>query len=166
MMLIALLAFASPATDGKISAMDDWSAVTIVSVGSPSPTSPATYVVVQAGDLDGDGLPDDAYLKLACSDGKLTQAWYQVKGPRDAATGMASGKRQHGSVTFVKEWGPASPQLMAMKPTYDVKTAKGARQSAMDDWAPIELRNTEGLCAAAAAAAVKVTKSRSNIQNN
>ena len=36
---------------------------------------------------------------------------YTVGSPRDAASGMASGKRQHQPITFVKEWGAASPQL-------------------------------------------------------
>lgn len=36
---------------------------------------------------------------------------YNVKSPRDAATGQASGKRTHHPVTFVKEWGPSSPQF-------------------------------------------------------
>ena len=31
-----------------------------------------------------------------------------VKGGRDAATGMASGKRQHGAVEITKEWGGTS----------------------------------------------------------
>ena len=166
MLLITLFALAAPAPDGKTMAMDDWHHATIVSVGSPSPTSPETYLVVKAGDLDGDGRPDDAYLKLACADGQLTQAWYQVKSPRDAASGMASGKRTHKPVTFVKEWGPATPQLSALRPTYDVKMAKGARLSASDDWAPISLANTDGLCAAAEAAKKTITKTSSNIQNN
>ena len=165
MLLIALLALASPA-DSKTSAMDDWHKLTIVSVGSPSPTSPATYLSVQAGDLDGDGVSDEAYLKLACSDGRVTGAWYQVKGVRGSGTGMPTGKRQHGTVTFVKEWGAASPQLMAMKPTYDVKALKGARASALEDWLPIELRQTEGLCESAALSARTIVKSKSNITNN
>ena len=166
MLLITLFALATLAPDTKTMAADDWLAATIVSVGSPSSTSPATYIVVQAGDLDGDGKPDDAYLKLACADSTLTQAWYQVKGPRDAGSGMATGKRQHKPVTFVKEWGPATPQLSAVKPTYDVKTLKGARTAGMDDWSPITLRNADGLCAAAREAAKTVTKTSSNIQNN
>lgn len=36
---------------------------------------------------------------------------YEVSSGRDAASGQASGKRQHGPVTFTKEWGAASPQL-------------------------------------------------------
>ncbi|WP_309602396.1 hypothetical protein [Sphingomonas sp.] len=166
MLLITLFALASPAPEAKTMAHDDWLPATIISVGSPSPTSPATYIVVQAGDLDGDGVSDDAYLKLACSDGKLTQTWYQVKGPRDAASGLASGKRQHKPVTFVKEWGPATPQLSAVKPTYDVKMLKGARTAGMDDWLPMTLRNTDGLCESAGAAAKTIVKSKSNITNN
>lgn len=36
---------------------------------------------------------------------------YEVTSPRDAASGQATGKRQHGAITFTKEWGAASPQL-------------------------------------------------------
>ena len=159
-------ATASATPDGKTMAVDDWHQATIVSVGSPSPTSPATYLVVQAGDLDGDGTPDNAYLKLACADGKVREAWYQVKSPRDAASGMASGKRTHKPLTFVKEWGPPTPQLSAVKPTYDIKTIKSARKANMGDWSSISLANTDGLCTAAAEAAKLITKTSSNIQNN
>ncbi len=89
-----------------------------------------------------------------------------MKGPRDAASGQASGKRQHKPVEFVKEWGAATPQLRAIKPTYDIKVNKGARTAVDADWAPISLANTDGLCTAAGEAALKVTKTRSNIQNN
>jgi type VI secretion system secreted protein Hcp len=40
-----------------------------------------------------------------------TKFSYEVTSPRDAATGQASGKRQHKPVTITKEWGAASPQL-------------------------------------------------------
>src|SRR6266850_1978560 len=36
---------------------------------------------------------------------------YEVKSPRDAATGNASGKRQHSPVRIVKAVGAASPQI-------------------------------------------------------
>ena len=36
---------------------------------------------------------------------------YGVTSPRDAATGQASGKRQHSQVAFVKAWSAASPQV-------------------------------------------------------
>jgi type VI secretion system secreted protein Hcp len=45
---------------------------------------------------------------------------YEVTSPRDVATGQASGKRQHAPVTFVKEWGAASPQLFQAAVTNEV----------------------------------------------
>lgn len=36
---------------------------------------------------------------------------YELRSPRDLATGQASGQRQHSPVSIVKEWGAASPQL-------------------------------------------------------
>ena len=36
---------------------------------------------------------------------------YEVLSPRDAATGQASGKRQHKPLVITKEWGPATPQI-------------------------------------------------------
>jgi len=167
MIILALLAVvATP--DGKTMMADDWHALNIVSVGL-SQDGPI-YLDVHAGDLDGDGSADDAYLKLVCADGKLQQASYEVK-PRDAASGMASGKRMHKPLTVVKEWGAASPQLMAMKPTYDVKKVEGtgARVGAGDrGWTQVALANADGLCpaAAAAAAAVIKTKTKSNQSND
>lgn len=166
-------------TDGKPMAMDDWQQLSIIEVAAQAPSG-THHVRVAAGDLDGDGAADEAILALDCAaDGTLTSARYIVA-PRDAATGMASGKRQHNPVRFIKEWGPATPQLAKMRPTYDVKTMKGnerkvsvrgwdpeKKESVSDsDWAPITLQGTEGLCPATAAAALKATKTRSNIQNN
>ena len=45
---------------------------------------------------------------------------YSVKVPRDAATGLPSGKRQHGPVVLTKEWGAASPQLFQALVTNEV----------------------------------------------
>ena len=45
--------------------------------------------------------------------------------PRDAASGQATGKRMHKPFTIVKEWGAATPQLMAMKTGYDIKKVEG-----------------------------------------
>jgi type VI secretion system secreted protein Hcp len=36
---------------------------------------------------------------------------YSVRSPRDAATGAASGKRQHSPVTITKAWGASTPQF-------------------------------------------------------
>jgi len=168
MLLLTLLAATAAATagekDGKIMAADDWSRLSIYGV-APATRGEPLYLQVHAGDLDGDGKPDDAVLKLVCTDGQVRSAHYQLASPRDAATGQASGKRTHHPVKFVKEWGPASPQLRAMTTSYDLKKIEGARVGA-DGWSPVSLVGTDGLCAAADAAAATIVKAKSNITNN
>jgi hypothetical protein len=161
MLMLALFA-AAAAPDAKTMAMDDWHTLAITGVGGEA--SGPLYLQVQAGDLDGDGKPDDAVLKLVCAAGKVTNASYVVT-PRDSASGMATGKRQYAPVKIVKEWGAASPQLSKMKPQYDIKTLKGNERMA-DGWTGVTLGNTDGLCAATQAAAATVVKSKSNITNN
>ena len=46
--------------------------------------------------------------------------FYQLGSPRDVATGQAAGKRQHSPITFTKEWGAASPQLVHAAVTNEV----------------------------------------------
>lgn len=125
------------------------------------------YLKIATGDLDGDGTNDDGVLRLACSNGAVSSAW--IYSPRDAATGMATGKRQHGSITIVKEWDAPSPQMSAWKGGYDVKsnskrttaghagwdlaTNKGGRAAktmAMDDWSEITVTKLDQACAAGA----------------
>ena len=161
MLILALLAtVAASPNDGKTMALDDWHQLTIYGVGG-DPAGPV-YLQVHAGDLDADGVPDDAVLKLQCDRNQLRQAQYLVS-PRDSASGMPTGKRQHGSITIVKEWGAATPQLLQVKPTYDVKTMKGNERVAADGWTELSLANTDGLCGASKAA---IVKSKSNITNN
>jgi len=45
---------------------------------------------------------------------------YEIKSPRDAATGQVSGKRQHSPITIVKEWGAATPQIFTALVTNEV----------------------------------------------
>ena len=169
MAILALLLAASAVgpNDGKVVAHDDWHALSIYGVAGDG--SGPTYLQVHAGDLDGDGIADDAVVRLTCAAGKLSTAHFvhEVKSPRDAASGMASGKRMHKPITITKEWGPAPPMLMAMKPSYDVKKVEGTgARLAADGWAPLPLANADGLCPVAETAAKKATKTRSNIQNN
>jgi hypothetical protein len=165
MLILALLTAMAAPGEGKTMASDDWHGLTILEVGAEPAAGAPHYLRVAAGDLDGDGKADDAILKLTCVGGALKEAHYVIS-PRDTATGQASGKRMHKPVTFVKEWGAATPQLGKMKPSYDVKTAKGARTAAAPDgWRPIQLSAADGLCGATAVAA-KRGKSRSNISNN
>lgn len=160
--VLAALAFGP--TEGKVMATDDWITLSILEVGTGPASSPHHYVRVAAGDLDGDGVADQAALRLVCDGAKLKQADYAVTGPRDASSGQPSGKRMHKPIRVVTEWNAASPEMMAVKPTYDVKKVEGsgARQSSGDGWSPISLANTDGLCGALA----RATKTRSNIQNN
>ena len=161
-MLALMILAAAAAPDSKTMAMDDWHTLAITGVSGEA--NGPLYLQVHAGDLDGDGLPDDAILKLVCAAGKLTNASY-VLTPRDAASGLPTGKRQHAPMTIVKEWGAASPQLREQKPSYDVKTVKSAR-AAGDGWTQIVLASADGLCGAAQAAAATIIKSKSNITNN
>jgi len=161
MLMLALFA-AAAVPDGKTMAMDDWHTLAITGVGGEA--NGPLYLQVHAGDLDGDGLPDDAVVKLVCASGRVAGASYVVT-PRDAASGMAAGRRQHAPMTIVKQWGAASPKLRDMKPSYDVKTIKSARVTG-DGWTEIALANADGLCGATQAAAATIVKSKSNITNN
>jgi len=160
MLMIALLAASAAAPGGgKTMGMDDWQQLAISKVGGEA--GGPLYLQVHAGDLDGDGAPDNAVLKLVCSNGRVTQSSYALV-PREAASGMATGKRQHNPITIVKEWGAASPELQKMRPQYDVKTLKGNERAA-DGWTEVALTHSDGLCAAARAT---IVKSKSNITNN
>jgi hypothetical protein len=137
-------------------------------VSRPSASGPIYLKVTSTGDLDGDGIPDEGVVRLNCTGSVIAAAafHYNVKSPRDAASGMASGKRTHHPVTFVKKWGPSTPQFRTMQIGYQVKPAAKAGTAAQSEgWTQIELSGAEGLCPVAIDA-VKAHKSRSNIQNN
>jgi hypothetical protein len=139
----------------------------IDSVARETAQGPIYLKAQSTGDLDGDGLPDTAVIRLTCDAGVAPTAHYQVTSPRDAASGQATGKRMHKPFTIVKEWGAATPALMAMKTGYDIKKVEGtgARAMAADDWSAITLSDSDALCAEATTAA-RATKTRSNSQNN
>ena len=164
MLILALIAAAAPG-DGKTMALDDWHAMSIYGVAGDA--SGPTYLQVHAGDLDGDGVADDVVVRLTCAAGKLSAVHFlhEVKSPRDSASGQASGKRMHKPITITKEWGPSTPMLNKVRPTYNVKSMEGSRV-ASDGWAPMSLASADGLCPAAEEAARRAVKTRSNIQNN
>lgn len=60
-------------------------------------------------------LEPGAYSAIACDDHGTplapSAARHAVVTAREASSGMATGKRQHGAITITKEWGAASPQL-------------------------------------------------------
>lgn len=88
----------------------------------------------------------DAQGKIIPSEARFE---YTVVAPRDRASGMASGKRMHKPMTITKEWGRSAA------PTNNLSIDEPGAQVVI------------GVDAAAVDAAVaKITKSRSNIQNN
>ena len=163
MLMLALLA-AAAAPGSKTMAIDDWQTLAIYGVGGSS--SGPLYLQVHAGDLDGDGLPDDAVMKLVCADGRVTQALYKTS-PRDASSGMATGRGPRQTMSLDTSFGAAPTELSAVKPSYDVKAMKTARiTSDGGGWTAISLAHADGLCGAAQAAATAIIKSKSNITNN
>ena len=162
LMLALLVAAAAPAS--KTTAMDDWHTLAIYGVGGS--TSAPLLLQVHAGDLDGDGVPDDAVVKLVCADGRLTQALYKTA-PRDASSGMATGRGPRQTISLDGSFGAAPAELSKMKPSYNVKAMKTARlANDGGGWTAISLSQADGLCGAAQAAATAVVKSKSNITNN
>jgi hypothetical protein len=152
-----LLAAALAAAPGDSTAVAALPSPSFTITGVSGDPTPGTYYlqVSSAADLDGDGLADDGYLKLVCTGADLASSSFLA---REAASGMASGKRMHKPVTFVKEWGKASPQLASVRPTYDVKASTKARTAVSGDphenWSEVALAGAPTLCADAAAAAI------------
>ncbi len=135
-----------------------------------------TYLKVQSGDLDGDGVADEGVVRLQCSAGQLRAAHYYASRTRYTSSGQSvsdgqGGKRTHHPVTFVKEWGATTPQLYQVKvaghskPTPKISKESHGR-SAAAGWEPITLADTATICTAAQEAVRKATKTSSNIQNN
>jgi hypothetical protein len=88
----------------------------------------------------------DAQGKVIPSDIKLE---FEVMHPRDMASGQATGRRMHGAVRITKEWDRSAP------PTNVIAVDEAGAQIAI---------GVSG--EAVEAAQAKITKSRSNIQNN
>ena len=82
----------------------------IDSVARETAQGPIYLKAQSSGDLDGDGLPDSAVIRIDLRRRRrCPTAQYQVTSPRDAASGQATGKRMHKPFTIVKEWGAATP---------------------------------------------------------
>jgi len=81
----------SPKATGKVSAHDDWQAPAAkTSNGAPASSSGQTRVAT--GDVNGDGKADAA----------INNSHSNIKNSKDAATGQATGKRQHSDITITK----------------------------------------------------------------
>ncbi len=122
-----------------------------------------TYLKVQSGDLDGDGVADEGVVRLQCRGSQLRAAHYNASSPRNISPGQATGKRTHQPVTFVKEWGATTPQLYQVKVAGHSKpTPKIAKEhhgrSASAGWEPITLADTATICTSAQEAVRKATR--------
>ncbi len=74
MLVLALIAAAAAPVEGKTMAIDDWRNASIVAVGGDPATGAPVLHLRSTGDLDGDGAPDESYLKLACVGGSVQDA--------------------------------------------------------------------------------------------
>ena len=61
---------------------------------------------IKTGLFHGESSRDAHGNRIAC-----LEFFYEVISPRDPATGIPTGKRQHKPITITKEWGAASPQI-------------------------------------------------------
>jgi type VI protein secretion system component Hcp len=103
---------ASGHATGKKSAQDDWEQ-TAAKPASGSDTKPSHVAV---GDVNGDGHADvavssknSAHATEAAA--STTAGSAKVQGPRDVASGQATGKRQHQPITITKEVDKASTRV-------------------------------------------------------
>ncbi|HMI39790.1 MAG TPA: hypothetical protein VK485_01000 [Sphingomicrobium sp.] len=104
-------------------------------------TSADRLYSVNVGDLDGDGRSDEAWLRVRCADGVVAAA-YEVKSPRDSASGQASGKRMHKPFTITKEWGAKSGGAVGKTVSWDIKELKGAKVAGSS--ATYDVKKVEG----------------------
>ena len=86
----------SPKATGK-TAQDDWQAP---AAKTSAPANSNGQTRVATGDVNGDGKADVA----------INNSHSNIKNSKDAASGQASGKRQHGDITVTKSTDAASPK--------------------------------------------------------
>jgi hypothetical protein len=86
----------SPKATGK-TAQDDWQAP---AAKTSAPANSNGQTRVATGDVNGDGKADVA----------INNSHSNIKNSKDAASGQASGKRQHGDITVPKSTDAASPK--------------------------------------------------------
>lgn len=97
-----------PTSDASLNAVSKVSA-------SPSKVMYVTIEGTKQGRFKGESVREAHKNKL--------EAWnlgHAISSPRDAATGQASGRRQHGPLTITKAWGAATPQIFQALVTNEV----------------------------------------------
>ena len=97
---------------GGKTASDDWTTSAAAKTNGSNNGQASTHVVT--GDVNGDGRADLTATKssgTATTKNAAATSSSSAPSPRDAASGQASGKRQHQPVTVRKEVDAASPKL-------------------------------------------------------
>lgn len=122
--------------NGWISPTDTWFWAATTEACATATSGTATLAAVTGSAKTQSGTPLELYLTVeGTKQGKFKgeslrnahkaklPAWnllHTITSPRDAATGQASGKRQHGPLTITKEWGAATPQIFQALVTNEV----------------------------------------------
>jgi hypothetical protein len=101
-------------------------------------------------DSDGDGKPDDAFLRIVCTGSGAAEASLWSWGATNSG-----GHARAAPPVGTGEWTSPSPKLQALSGGYLhkklAKPAAGARASAAAaGWVPVTLSGAQGLCPAAA----------------
>lgn len=118
--------------------------------GTSRPITAAKYgstvfEVSSAADFDGDGFADSGLLSVRCANGSVTDAAFR---PRDAGSGMASGKRQH-TPPLIRRSASGPQSAVGRTVTWDLKESKGraATPSSSSGWKDVTLVGDQaGLC--------------------
>lgn len=137
-MLTALLVTAmlgpAPQAAGKATPMLMEKPVRFTATGTYADGTSRVFQVTADRDSDNDGVPDVFDLRVTCTGGAVSSS---VLSPRDAASGLATGKRMHkpmtvrssGNVTPVDDWQTRSTGK-PIAASWDLATMKGARAAA------------------------------------
>jgi hypothetical protein len=113
---------------------------TVIGEGRGGPRSARYYKVASSVDADGDGVQDEAILKLVCSGGETRHASLQVL-PSSAAA-----KKKAEPVTVVQRWTPAAAPLRSASFHYNIKNSEKARLASRVGWTEVKIDQSAGLC--------------------
>jgi hypothetical protein len=96
------------------------------------PTPGSVYLKIRAdSDSDGDGLGDESVMRVVCAGGEVREAaiWFLGTQGSDAR-----------APTFVKEWGPSTPQFRALSQSYVKRKLHRASAGAQSSgWTDVDL---------------------------
>ena len=93
-------------------------AFVLISIGAATAQADSIYISIKGqrqGPFKGEALQKGGEGKIAG-----LKFRYELISPRDPASGLPTGKRQHKPVMITKEWGAASPQLFQALVTNEV----------------------------------------------